>query len=115
MSADELQKQLGARVSSFRRARGLSQDGLAAKIETTTETVSNIERGVTWPRPSTLVSIAEALEITTSQLLGDPLPPKPEHPLIQQIVALLSERNSAELQAVLDQTRILLQIASQKN
>ena len=114
MSVDEIQKQFGARVQALRKARKLSQEDLAAKVETSSETVSNIERGVTWPRLATIVAIAETLGVEVSELLVDPLPPRREHPLIEEIVTMLSGRDPEELQAVLDQTRTLLSVSSRK-
>jgi transcriptional regulator with XRE-family HTH domain len=114
MSVDKIQKEFGARVRAIRKQRELSQEHLAARVETSSETISNIERGLTWPRLATIIAIADTLEVGVSELLGDPLPPRREHPLIEEIVALLSDRDVDELRAVLDQTRTLLSLSSRK-
>lgn len=43
--ADELKRRLGLTVQAARRRAGLTQEGLAAQIARTPESVSNIERG----------------------------------------------------------------------
>lgn len=60
MSTD-LKRQIGVRLRTYRDARGLTQEQLAAMINKTTETVSNIERGKTLPRLETLARISECL------------------------------------------------------
>jgi len=47
MDADELKRRFGKRVQGLREAQGLTQEQLAARIQRSVDTVSNIERGAT--------------------------------------------------------------------
>ena len=96
----------------MRQMRGLTQEALAEAIERSVETVSNIERGETSTRLSTAIRLAEALGVELVALFGDPLPPKREHPLIEEMIALLAGKDPATLQAVLDQARILVNLTT---
>lgn len=55
-----------------RKAAGLTQTKLAAKLGVTAVTVSNWESGRSRPPLRTLVAVAAALATTTEQLLNDP-------------------------------------------
>ena len=58
-----LKESIGLRVKTARSAKGLSQVALAEKIGRTTETISNIERGVTAPTIETLERLSKALSL----------------------------------------------------
>lgn len=60
---DRVVKQLGKRIAELRRAQGLSQGGLATKIRSTPQWVSQLERGTRSPTLHTLVKIANALDV----------------------------------------------------
>ncbi len=60
---DELKRRLGLTVQAARRRAGLTQEGLAAQIARTPESVSNIERGRHLPTIDTLVDIGRVLAV----------------------------------------------------
>ncbi len=62
---------IGGRVKAAREAKGLTQEDLAALVELSPTHVSVIERGVKPPKLSTLVAIANALEVSADNLLQD--------------------------------------------
>lgn len=71
---DRLTKHIALRFRSARRAKGLTQEDLAGRLEMATESVSHIERGVTVPSLKTLAAAAEVMEIDVADLfagLGD--------------------------------------------
>ncbi|MFC4948249.1 helix-turn-helix domain-containing protein [Pseudonocardia sp. GCM10023141] len=71
---------LGARVRAARQANGLSLRALAALLEVSPATVSQIENGRTGLSVSRLSRIAEVLGLTVGQILDAPLldvPPAP--------------------------------------
>lgn len=72
MEKGDLLKNIGKRVQEIRISKGYSQVDLAGKIKGTIDTtnISRIESGRTNPTIYTLQRIAEALEITLSQLLN---------------------------------------------
>ncbi|WP_419893231.1 helix-turn-helix domain-containing protein [Oceanobacillus kimchii] len=58
------------RLKYIRKKRGLSQEGLAKKLNTTKGTVSNYENKYSSPSNETLAEIANVLNVTTDYLLG---------------------------------------------
>jgi transcriptional regulator with XRE-family HTH domain len=111
MAKQDLHREIGRRVRASRQAAGISQEELASRIEMSVETVSNIERGVAPTRVATLAEIAAALGVELAALVGDPLPAKREHPLVEELVQLLAGAEPRVLQAVLDQARISMGLA----
>jgi len=100
--------QFGRRVKALRRTEGLSQEQLAEAIDRTVETVSNIERGKTSTGLDVVYAIAKALKVEPALLFGEPLPPKREHPVIEELVELLAGADAELLGAVLDQAKIMV-------
>lgn len=61
--------EIGQRIRKYRKAHGLSQEELSEKIGISTTHMSHIETGNTKLSLSVLVSLAEALEVHTDDLL----------------------------------------------
>lgn len=59
------------RISTERKARGMTQEELAAKADVSTTHIGVIERGVKIPNLDTFVAIANALEVSADILLQD--------------------------------------------
>ncbi|MFT6077591.1 MAG: transcriptional regulator with XRE-family HTH domain [Rickettsiales bacterium] len=66
---NDFKKLIGNRVRKARKNKGLTQEELAALIDKTVETVSNIERGVKLPGLATLEDIRKALGVKLSDLI----------------------------------------------
>lgn len=64
---------IGKRIQDVRKARGLTQSDLAAKVDITPKYLSNIECGDKVPKFETFVAIANALEVDANTLLVDVL------------------------------------------
>lgn len=64
----ELKRIVGIRIRAERLARGITQEQLAELIDRTVETVSNLERGKTWPGIETLFHLCTVLNISLSSL-----------------------------------------------
>lgn len=63
---------IGKRIRQAREAAGLTQRDVAVRADITINTVSEIERGVNDnPGLQTLQSLAEALDVPLSTLLGE--------------------------------------------
>jgi len=62
---------LGENIKNLRRAKGLSQEELALKLNVVRQTVSKWEKGISVPDAEMLVAIADALETSVAELLGD--------------------------------------------
>ena len=59
----DIKHQVGVRIRVFRKQRGLTQEGLAARIDRSVETISNLECGRSLPSFETLVRLAESLDV----------------------------------------------------
>lgn len=63
---------LNENIKSLRKARGMSQEELAARLNVVRQTISKWEKGLSVPDAGTLVRMAETLEVSVSELLGAP-------------------------------------------
>ena len=63
---------IGARISDLLRLRGMSQKELAVKAGITEAAVSRYIKGDRAPRLVTVATIAKALNVSSSELLGEP-------------------------------------------
>ena len=62
---------LSENIKAIRKAKGLSQEELAIKLNVVRQTVSKWEQGLSVPDADILVSIAAALDTPVSVLLGE--------------------------------------------
>ena len=92
MDADKLKQQIGANISTHRKRAGLTQAGLAEKLNYSDKAVSKWERGESVPDVITLVQLAEQFEIGVNDLLVDPnaLPGNPGN--LEKAMTQVSER-----------------------
>jgi transcriptional regulator with XRE-family HTH domain/quercetin dioxygenase-like cupin family protein len=76
--------EIGARLAALRAQRGLKASTLARQIGLSPSLISQIERGQSRPSVSTLVALAEALDVKLDDFFGDPeepeRPPTPHAP-----------------------------------
>ncbi len=62
---------LNENIRTLRKSKGLSQEELAAKLNVVRQTVSKWENGLSVPDSSMLISLAEELDTSVSELLGE--------------------------------------------
>ena len=67
---------LGENIKTLRTQKGYSQEALAEKLHVVRQTVSKWEKGLSVPDAEMLTRLADALEVSVSELLGTPLPPE---------------------------------------
>ena len=72
MDDEKLKTQIGANIAAYRKLAGLTQAGLAEKLNYSDKAVSKWERGESMPDVLTLVHLAEQFDITVEDLLSDP-------------------------------------------
>ncbi len=72
MNDEKLKLQLGANIAAYRKRFGMTQVGLANKLNYSDKAVSKWERGESMPDVMTLVQLAELYEVTVDDLLADP-------------------------------------------
>ncbi|OGQ59637.1 MAG: hypothetical protein A3J24_05805 [Deltaproteobacteria bacterium RIFCSPLOWO2_02_FULL_53_8] len=63
-----IEKRLGSRITEARLFRKLTQSELAEMIDVSVETISRIERGVSFPSIKTVEKIAVALKLSLKTL-----------------------------------------------
>lgn len=92
MNDEKLKTQIGANIAAFRKRAGMTQAGLAEKLNYSDKAVSKWERGESMPDVLTLVQLAEQFDISVNDLVSDPndLPGEPVG--IQKAMAQVSEK-----------------------
>ena len=81
---------LGERISALRRARGLSQAELARRLGVSASAMGMYEQGRREPSAQTLVTIAQALGVTTDYLLTGIPGPGQEERLNQMLLSRIT-------------------------
>ena len=72
MDVEKLKLQIGSNIASYRKRAGLTQAGLAERLNYSDKAVSKWERGESMPDVTTLVQLAEQFDITVNDLVVDP-------------------------------------------
>ena len=72
MDGEKLKLQIGSNIANYRKGSGLTQAGLAEKLNYSDKAVSKWERGESMPDVLTLMQLAEQFEISVGDLLEDP-------------------------------------------
>ena len=62
---------LNENIKTIRKAKGLSQEELAVKVNVVRQTISKWEQGLSVPDSELLLALSEALETPVSTLLGE--------------------------------------------
>jgi len=64
---------LNENIKRIRKTKGISQEELAIKLNVVRQTVSKWENGMSVPDSSMLIVLADELDTTVSELLGEPI------------------------------------------
>lgn len=72
MDDEKLKQQIGANIAAYRKNAGLTQAGLAEKLNYSDKAVSKWERGESIPDVLTLMLLAEQFSVTVNDLIADP-------------------------------------------
>ena len=72
MDLEKLKRQIGTNIALQRKNAGLTQVGLAEKLNYSDKAVSKWERGDSMPDILTLVQLSELFEVSVDDLLSDP-------------------------------------------
>lgn len=84
---------LNENIKALRKAKGLSQEELAIKLNVVHQTVSKWEKGLSVPDARMVIQIAEVLDTTVSVLLGEEIPSSEEPDFIKTLAAKLEVLN----------------------
>ena len=72
MDDDKLKLRIGGNIAAYRKQAGLTQAGLAEKLNYSDKAVSKWERGDSVPDVLTMMQLAEQFGITVNDLIRDP-------------------------------------------
>lgn len=92
--------EIGQRIRRYRKAQNLSQEQLAERIDISVTHMSHIETGNTKLSLPVLVSLAQALEVRTDDLLFDR--PSDKDVSLQEMAMLLDECSPTEVRVLVD-------------
>ena len=91
---------LNENIKAIRKAKGLSQQELAVKLNVVRQTISKWEQGLSVPDSDMLIVLSEALETPVSTLLGE----------------TVTETEADNLKAISEKLEVInLQLAQRKN
>ncbi|MDH7445530.1 helix-turn-helix domain-containing protein [Aquimarina sp. 2201CG14-23] len=82
MQVDKSGIVLGEKISAIRKSKGLSQEALAEKSNVSLSTIQRIEKGIVNPRPFTLKTLADTLELNLSELI--PIDSETQHTITKK-------------------------------
>ena len=66
---------LSENIKNLRKAKGISQEELAIKLNVVRQTISKWEKGLSVPDSEMLINLAEELDTTVNTLLGETVEP----------------------------------------
>ena len=92
MDGEKLKLQIGSNIASYRKRSGLTQAGLAEKLNYSDKAVSKWERGESIPDVLTLMQLAEQFEVSVEDLLEDPNALPEETTPFQHAMGQVSEK-----------------------
>ena len=72
MDSEKLKNQIGSNIAAYRKRAGLTQAGLAEKLNYSDKAVSKWERGESMPDVLTMVQLAELFGASLDELTADP-------------------------------------------
>ena len=84
---------LNENIKALRKAKGLSQEELAIKLNVVRQTVSKWEKGLSVPDAGMVIQIAEVLDTTANILLGEEIPRSEETDFTKTLAAKLEVLN----------------------
>lgn len=92
MDGEKLKTYIAANIAAYRKQAGLTQAGLAEKLNYSDKAVSKWERGESVPDVMTLALLAQQLGISVNDLLTDPNALPEETGAVQQAMGKVVER-----------------------
>jgi transcriptional regulator with XRE-family HTH domain len=103
MKGQEVKAILGKNIKFFRYRREYSQADLAEKAEISITFLSNIERGLKYPKPDILSKIADRLEVKIYELFKADIVPDDNKELMNRLFEDMSQKVNQAMKGVLKQ------------
>ena len=110
----QILKALGKRIAYLRKQKGMSQEDFADASGKMINTISNIERGLSDPKVTTLMSIAKALDISIEELFSENTQKQSVEKLpsnISAILQILKKQDDKILKVIQKQIEALLELS----
>lgn len=104
MDDERVKSRIGSNIAFYRKRMGLTQVGLAEKLNYSDKAVSKWERGESVPDVLTLMALAEQLEVSVNELIADPNALPDDSGLVGQVVEKTLKRKADK--------RIILSLSS---
>jgi transcriptional regulator with XRE-family HTH domain len=112
IESTQILKILGRRIATLRKQKGMNQEEFADVSGKMINTISNIERGLSDPKVTTLLSMAQALNVSVDMLFNEESPQGveklPENVLA--IVKLIKNQDNQTLRIIQRQIEALLEL-----
>lgn len=110
---NQILKILGKRIATLRKQKGMSQEEFADISGKMINTISNIERGLSDPKVTTLMSISQALGISIDELFSKSAQKQTSEELstnISAILQILKKQDDKTLKVIQKQIEALLEL-----
>ncbi len=98
---------IGKRIKEFREKKHITQDKLSELTDLSIQHISNIERAHSKMSMEALVKIANALEVTTDELICDSMY-KSKAVFTDELADLLKQTDTRELKVIISTIKALL-------
>ncbi len=66
-----IKKEVGEKIKRLRKRNGLTQEQLSELVDISSRNLSNIEQGISFPKPETLENILISLNVSTQELFAN--------------------------------------------
>ncbi|MDR0877133.1 MAG: helix-turn-helix domain-containing protein [Treponema sp.] len=106
MGGQDIKNALGRNIKFFRAHRHLSQADLAEKADISITFLSNIERGLKFPKAETLSCLAEGLEVEVYELFKGEIAPDETKKLLDRFSGDITQNVVQALETVYRQYEI---------
>ena len=103
MKGYEIKAILGKNVKFFRYRKGYSQADLAEKANISITFLSNIERGLKYPKPDIISKISECLDIKVFELFKADIIPDENKDLINRLSQDMTHKVNQAIEDVFNQ------------
>ena len=93
MDDEKLKNRIGTNIALYRKHAGLTQAGLAEKLNYSDKAVSKWERGESVPDVLTMIRLAEQFDVTVNDLISDPdVLPEGDRGNLEKAMSQVSEK-----------------------
>lgn len=113
IETEQFLKILGRNIAQRRKQKGMSQEEFAEISGKMINTISNIERGLSDPKITTLVSICNALDISLEELFSESTTQHKNNVFsdnIRLILNILEKQNDKTLNVILKQIEAISEL-----